>query len=64
MSLTRIIHRQRLLICNSATASVSTTVDSGPPVDSMYPRPINTEGGQCRWCGTYGHTEIGCPLLK
>ncbi|KAI7882842.1 hypothetical protein K492DRAFT_193152 [Lichtheimia hyalospora FSU 10163] len=36
-----------------------------PPVNHVYlPAPINTTGGQCSWCGKYGHQRVGCPYLK
>ncbi|KAI9342992.1 hypothetical protein BD770DRAFT_447462 [Pilaira anomala] len=27
-------------------------------------KDINTSGGQCTWCGCYGHNRGYCPLLK
>ncbi|KAI7900732.1 uncharacterized protein BX663DRAFT_516317 [Cokeromyces recurvatus] len=27
-------------------------------------KPLNLQGGQCTWCGKYGHKRISCPLLK
>ncbi|EIE87673.1 hypothetical protein RO3G_12384 [Rhizopus delemar RA 99-880] len=27
-------------------------------------KPLNLEGGQCSWCGKYGHQNLACPLLK
>ncbi|KAJ8662731.1 hypothetical protein O0I10_001695 [Lichtheimia ornata] len=36
-----------------------------PPVNLGYwPAPINTTGGQCSWCGKYGHQRGVCPYLK
>ncbi|KAI8333653.1 hypothetical protein BC941DRAFT_434098 [Chlamydoabsidia padenii] len=32
-------------------------------VNSSIPR-INTTGGQCSWCGIYGHRQSYCPYLK
>ncbi|KAI9260360.1 hypothetical protein EDC94DRAFT_610919, partial [Helicostylum pulchrum] len=26
-------------------------------------KPLNLEGGQCIWCGKYGHQRRACPLL-
>ncbi|KAF1798223.1 hypothetical protein FB192DRAFT_1398315 [Mucor lusitanicus] len=27
-------------------------------------KPLNLQGGQCTWCGKYGHKRPSCPLLK
>ncbi|KAI8078038.1 uncharacterized protein B0P05DRAFT_543875 [Gilbertella persicaria] len=27
-------------------------------------KPLNLQGGQCTWCGKYGHKRLACPLLK
>ncbi|KAI8967071.1 hypothetical protein BDF20DRAFT_917875 [Mycotypha africana] len=27
-------------------------------------KPLNLQGGQCTWCGKYGHKKIACPYLK
>ncbi|KAI9487060.1 MAG: hypothetical protein EXX96DRAFT_551690 [Benjaminiella poitrasii] len=27
-------------------------------------KPLNLQGGQCTWCGKYGHKRGSCPLLK
>ncbi|KAI8365359.1 uncharacterized protein BYT42DRAFT_589643 [Radiomyces spectabilis] len=27
-------------------------------------KPLNLQGGQCSWCGKYGHKRPSCPLLK
>ncbi|RCH90815.1 hypothetical protein CU097_003006 [Rhizopus azygosporus] len=27
-------------------------------------KPLNLQGGQCSWCGKYGHKRHICPLLK
>ncbi|KAI9276279.1 hypothetical protein BY458DRAFT_433868 [Sporodiniella umbellata] len=27
-------------------------------------KPLNLDGGQCSWCGKYGHKRLVCPLLK
>ncbi|KAI7870334.1 hypothetical protein BDF14DRAFT_1879311 [Spinellus fusiger] len=27
-------------------------------------KPLNLQGGQCTWCGKYGHKRMSCPLLK
>ncbi|ORE07779.1 hypothetical protein BCV72DRAFT_226062 [Rhizopus microsporus var. microsporus] len=27
-------------------------------------KPLNLQGGQCTWCGKYGHKRPICPLLK
>ncbi|KAI8355563.1 hypothetical protein BD560DRAFT_407190, partial [Blakeslea trispora] len=26
-------------------------------------KPLNLQGGQCTWCGKYGHKRKVCPLL-
>ncbi|KAF1801966.1 hypothetical protein FB192DRAFT_1375640, partial [Mucor lusitanicus] len=26
-------------------------------------KPLNLEGGQCTWCGKYGHSTMICPYL-
>ncbi|KAG2203237.1 hypothetical protein INT46_000427 [Mucor plumbeus] len=31
---------------------------------SQYIKPLNLQGGQCSWCGKYGHKRPTCPLLK
>ncbi|KAI8644973.1 hypothetical protein BD408DRAFT_430022 [Parasitella parasitica] len=27
-------------------------------------KPLNLEGGQCYWCGIYGHASKACLYLK
>ncbi|KAI9299410.1 hypothetical protein BJ944DRAFT_52342, partial [Cunninghamella echinulata] len=36
------------------------------PVNQSYvsPKPLDLRGGQCSWCGKYGHKRIRCPFLK
>ncbi|KAG2186641.1 hypothetical protein INT44_002865 [Umbelopsis vinacea] len=31
---------------------------------SYIVKPVNLSGGQCSWCGKYGHKRPTCPLLK
>ncbi|KAI8090621.1 hypothetical protein BDF21DRAFT_491009 [Thamnidium elegans] len=45
-----------LLTCNA-----SSTENTIPLV---YIKGIDTSGGQCTWCGRYGHNKSYCPLLK
>ncbi|KAI7861105.1 hypothetical protein BDC45DRAFT_13479 [Circinella umbellata] len=37
--------------------------------ETMTPTPppiadVNLDGGQCTWCGIYGHKPPTCPLLR
>ncbi|OAD80465.1 CCHC-type zinc finger transcription factor [Phycomyces blakesleeanus NRRL 1555(-)] len=31
---------------------------------TFYIKPLNLQGGQCTWCGKYGHKRRGCSFLK
>ncbi|CAO3656456.1 unnamed protein product [Mucor fragilis] len=32
--------------------------------DAVVVKPLNLEGGQCTWCGKYGHSTMICPYLR
>ncbi|KAL7310045.1 hypothetical protein PS15m_010852 [Mucor circinelloides] len=32
--------------------------------DAVVIKPLNLEGGQCTWCGKYGHSTMICPYLR
>ncbi|KAI8356723.1 hypothetical protein EDC96DRAFT_576683 [Choanephora cucurbitarum] len=50
----------------------STSAIHCPPPNETTPwitmavtiKPLNLQGGQCTWCGKYGHKKKVCPLLK
>ncbi|KAI8581355.1 hypothetical protein K450DRAFT_232649 [Umbelopsis ramanniana AG] len=46
---------------NKTKSCCKTSTSSGPK-DSV--KDINLSGGQCSWCGKYGHLRGHCPLLK
>ncbi|CAO3654006.1 unnamed protein product [Mucor hiemalis] len=45
--------------CNNATTTTTTSTLSSNEI-----KPLNLQGGQCTWCGKYGHKRPVCPLLK
>ncbi|KAI7856303.1 hypothetical protein BDC45DRAFT_503602, partial [Circinella umbellata] len=54
--------------CSSSCSSVSSLSSFSPiistaglPVNSI--RDIDLRGGQCSWCGKYGHRRPACPFL-
>ncbi|OAD72981.1 hypothetical protein PHYBLDRAFT_146295 [Phycomyces blakesleeanus NRRL 1555(-)] len=49
-------------MCNSSSHAVSLPPKNiNPAIDIP---PLDMTGGQCTWCGKYGHKNPGCPLLK
>ncbi|KAL1927916.1 hypothetical protein VTP01DRAFT_3321 [Rhizomucor pusillus] len=58
--------RQGFSSAAAAAAVAATTVSAGSaPVNYHGPiKPINTTGGQCSWCGKYGHHRGSCPFLR
>ncbi|KAI7883732.1 hypothetical protein K492DRAFT_205245 [Lichtheimia hyalospora FSU 10163] len=45
-------------------SSLYSSIAPSKPLSYGWPRPIDTTGGQCTWCGKYGHQRRGCPFLK
>ncbi|KAG2191357.1 hypothetical protein INT46_008949 [Mucor plumbeus] len=52
--------QQVVVVSNSTTANQSTATKNYPVVI----KPLNLEGGQCTWCGKYGHSTMICPYLR
>ncbi|KAI9338025.1 hypothetical protein BD770DRAFT_448425 [Pilaira anomala] len=44
--------------------SLPSIITSDNQDSSQIVKPLNLDGGQCAWCGKYGHQRISCPLLK
>ncbi|KAI9351921.1 hypothetical protein BD770DRAFT_474553 [Pilaira anomala] len=53
--------------CNNITCALSNQSTSATTtlINMSYDvKPLNLQGGQCTWCGKYGHKRLKCPLLK
>ncbi|ORY92073.1 hypothetical protein BCR43DRAFT_497743, partial [Syncephalastrum racemosum] len=53
------------MVCKHQHRRFSVATASATPVTQHRPLvpPVNVSGGQCSWCGKYGHQRGSCPFL-
>ncbi|KAI8062020.1 hypothetical protein BDF21DRAFT_369401 [Thamnidium elegans] len=50
--------------CCNTTLINQNTSNNITLINMSFIKPLNLQGGQCSWCGKYGHKRPTCPLLK
>ncbi|KAI9267360.1 hypothetical protein BY458DRAFT_547509 [Sporodiniella umbellata] len=51
-------------MCSTSKTILATKRPASVNMSLAVIKPLNLDGGQCSWCGKYGHKRPVCPLLN